>query len=229
MHPQGLDGGTFTGISRPPSPKPRLDFPLSHGYLSIMNQPLILASNSPRRKELLAQIGLSFTVDPADVDETMRPGEPPEAYALRVARDKARVAAARATEGIVIAADTIVVAGDKVLGKPRDRKDAEAMLAMLSGKEHRVITGLVVLDADARREMTGVVATRVGFRSLTNAEIAAYVATGEPYDKAGAYGIQGKGALLVDRIEGCYFNVVGLPLARLGELLNTFGVDLWNK
>ena len=191
-----------------------------------MTPKIILASNSPRRRELLAQIGLSFTVAPADVDESVLAGELPEAYAVRVALDKARVAAKRAGEGIVIAADTIVVIGDSILGKPADARDAEGMLALLAGKEHCVVTGLAVMDAATARSVTRISVTKVWFRDLTDREIAAYVGTGEPLDKAGAYGIQERGALLVERIEGCYSNVVGLPLSLLGEMLREFGVYL---
>jgi septum formation protein len=189
-----------------------------------MNSPLILASNSPRRRELLEQIGLSFTIDPADVDEQILTGETPEDYAVRVARDKARIAAQRSGRGIVIAADTIVVLGREVLGKPSDHEDAARMLTLLSGREHRVITGLIVMDAATGRATARIVTTKVWFRALRTQEIHAYVATGEPMDKAGAYGIQEKGALLVDRIEGCYFNVVGLPLSVLGEILEAFNI-----
>lgn len=188
---------------------------------------IILASNSPRRKELLRQIGLDFRVDPADVDESVLPGESPEGYAVRVALDKARAAAARAGTGIVIAADTIVVLNEEILGKPAGPGDAERMLKLLSGNVHRVITGLAVMDAATGKALTRASITRVWFRSLTLPEIISYVATGEPLDKAGAYGIQERGALLVDKIEGCYFNVVGLPLSLLGELLLSFGVDVF--
>ncbi len=174
----------------------------------------------------MTQIGLTFTVAPADADESILPGESPEAYAVRVALDKARIAAERAGEGIVIAADTIVVVGDSILGKPADARDAEGMLALLSGKEHRVVTALAVMDAATARMVTRTSVTKVWFRDLTEREITAYVATGEPLDKAGAYGIQERGALLVDRIEGCYSNVVGLPLSLLGEMLREFGVYL---
>jgi septum formation protein len=189
--------------------------------------PFILASSSPRRRELLRQVGLDFAVDPADVDERMLPGESPEAFAVRVAVNKARAAAGRAGHGIVIAADTIVVLGDEVLGKPADPRDAARMLGLLSGKEHRVLTGLAVMDVRSGRMETRLASTKVWFRKLDRREIEAYVATGEPLDKAGAYGIQEKGSLLVQRIEGCYFNVVGLPLALLGETLVSFGVDVW--
>lgn len=189
----------------------------------LMEKPIILASNSPRRQELLKQIGLAFSVDPADVDERVLPGEAAEAYAIRVAHDKARVAAGRAGRGIVIAADTIVVLDDEILGKPADSRDAERMLTLLSGRMHRVITGLVVMDAATGSRRAVAAITQVWFRDLASSEIAAYAATGEPLDKAGAYGIQGKGTLLVHKIEGCYFNVVGLPLALLGQMLREFG------
>lgn len=192
-----------------------------------MAGPIILASNSPRRKDLLRQIGLDFSADPADVDERILPGESPEVYAVRVALDKARIAAARTGTGIVIAADTIVVLDDEILGKPADAADAERMLMMLSGKVHCVITGLAVMDAASGKSLSRTSITRVWFRSLAPSEIISYVATGEPLDKAGAYGIQERGALLVDRIDGCYFNVVGLPLSLLGELLRVFGVDVF--
>ena len=191
-----------------------------------MTPRIVLASSSPRRKELLLQIGLSFTVAPEDIDENVLPGEQPEAYAARVALDKARIASQRAGEGVIIAADTIVVIGDSILGKPADAHDAKRMLAMLSGKEHRVVTALAVMDATTAKSVTRTSVTKVWFRDLSDREITDYVATGEPLDKAGAYGIQERGALLVERIEGCYSNVVGLPLSLLGELLREFGVYL---
>jgi len=188
---------------------------------------IILASNSPRRGELLRQIGLSFVTAPSAVDEQVQAGESPESYAVRVALDKARAAAARAGSGVIIAADTIVVLGDRILGKPADRHDAELMLSLLSGRMHVVITGLAVIDASQGKTVTGTSLTRVWFRNLSQDEIASYVMSGEPLDKAGAYGIQGKGALFVDKIEGCYFNVVGLPLSLLGELLGSFNIRLF--
>jgi septum formation protein len=175
----------------------------------------------------LRQIGINFAVDPADVDERVLPGESPERYAERLALDKARKAAERAEAGIIIAADTIVVVDEKILGKPADSRDARRMLTMLSGNVHRVITGLTVMDAATKNAITRSSITRVWFRRLSPKEITSYVDTGEPLDKAGAYGIQERGALLVDKIEGCYFNVVGLPLSLLGELLRTFGVDVF--
>jgi septum formation protein len=187
---------------------------------------IVLASNSPRRKDLLRMIGADFKVDPADVDERILPGESPKDYVIRVALDKARVASRRAGAGIVIAADTIVVLNGEILGKPFDAVDAERMLTMLAGKMHQVMTGLAVVEADTRKTLTRISVTRVWFRNLMRDEIESYVATGEPLDKAGAYGIQKRGALLVSRIEGCYFNVVGLPLSLLGEMLADFGMNL---
>ncbi len=192
----------------------------------MINQPVILASNSPRRRELLRQIGLAFTTDPAYVDERVLPGEQPEAYAVRVALEKARAVAQRSRTGIVVAADTIVVLGDAILGKPADVKDAMRMLEMLSGKMHYVVTGLVVIDSQSGKTLARTAWTKVWFRKLSPEEIASYVATGEPLDKAGAYGIQEKGSLLVEKIEGCYFNVVGLPVSLLGKMLRVFGVNI---
>jgi septum formation protein len=191
-----------------------------------MKTPLILASASPRRRELLRQIGLSFKTAPAHVDERVLAGEEPETYAARLAQDKARSAAKKFSSGVIIAADTIVVLENAILGKPVDAADAERMLAALSGKMHRVITGLAVMEPATGKIMTRTATTRVWFGNLSAQEIASYVMTGEPLDKAGAYGIQGKGALLVERIDGCYFNVVGLPLALLNEMLKEFEVRL---
>ena len=191
-----------------------------------MTKPIILASQSPRRRELLNQIGLIFTTDPADVVERMRENEPAEEYAVRLSRDKAHAAAVRRNAGIVIAADTIVVADGVVLGKPLDDRDAERMLRLLSGRDHEVITGVSIVDIETGKERSATSVTRVWFRDLTSAEISGYAASGEPLDKAGAYGIQEKGALLVRKIEGCYSNVVGLPLSLLVELLKEFGISI---
>ncbi len=194
---------------------------------SPMPTPLILASQSPRRKELLRAIGLTFTAVPADVDERPLPGEQPEPYVRRISQDKARVVAQKRGPGIVIAADTIVTLDNAILGKPVDAQDAARMLTALSGRVHEVITGLTVMDAETTKSETRAACTRVRFRTLDTARIEAYVRTGEPLDKAGAYGIQEKGALLVDRIEGCYFNVVGLPLSLLETVLADFGIAPW--
>jgi len=187
---------------------------------------IILASNSPRRRDILRQIGIDFVQSPVDLDEKINPGELPEDYAGRVSLDKARIAAAKAGSGIIIAADTIVALENRILGKPADAIDAQRMLRLLSGRMHRVITGLTVMDAATGKTVTRTSITKVWFRELAAQEIDSYVASGEPLDKAGAYGIQGKGALLVDRIEGCYFNVVGLPLTVLGGILRDFGIAI---
>ena len=182
---------------------------------------LVLASQSPRRRELLAQLGLSFDVRPSDADETVHPGEPPRDYVLRVAREKARAVAG----DLVLAADTAVVLGDEVLGKPADDADARRMLRALSGTEHEVLTA-VVLRRDAALELDTVVSTRVVFAELSDREIDRYVSTGEPRDKAGAYAIQGAGGAFVRSVEGSVSNVVGLPLAETAALLRRAGLAL---
>lgn len=185
-----------------------------------MSVPVVLASVSPRRRELLALLGLAFEVSPADVDETWRNGEPPAVHAERLAREKAAV---RPRPGAVtIGADTIVVINGAILGKPRDAADARAMLRRLAGREHEVFTGVAV--AYGGRTASGVARTVVRFRELDDATIAEYVATGEPLDKAGAYGIQGYGAVLVERIDGDYFTVMGLGLGLLVDLLERVGL-----
>jgi septum formation protein len=187
---------------------------------------LILASGSPRRRELIALLGEPFIVTPADADECIRPGETPAEYAVRVALDKARIAAARSGTGVVVAADTIVVLDGCILGKPDDEQDAERMLTLLSGRTHEVLTGLAVLSPVDGKTRTALSVTKVRFRALSPREINLYAHSGEPLDKAGAYGIQGKAAVFVESIEGCYFNVVGLPLSLLAELLKDFGFCL---
>jgi septum formation protein len=185
--------------------------------------PLVLASASPRRAELLRTAGFSFAIDPADVDETPRPGEAPDVYALRVARDKARTAADRAGTGSrILAADTVVVVAGAILGKPADHADARRMLSMLSGVVHEVLTA-VVLRQDGR-EASEVAATRVRFVALTPAEIEWYVQSGEPEGKAGAYAIQGLGSRFVEWIEGSWSNVVGLPVAAVYRMLAAAGM-----
>lgn len=189
-----------------------------------MPTPLYLASTSPRRRELLAQLGLDFQVLKVDIDETPRPGEGPADYVLRLAREKATAGLAQAGEGVVIAADTSVVQGGAILGKPASLDEAIAMWSRLSGGEHEVLTGVAV----GSRERMGaqVVATRVRFRPLTLAEMQAYWASGEPGDKAGGYAIQGKGAIFVTGIAGSYSNVVGLPLAETAAMLDGFGIHV---
>ncbi len=177
---------------------------------------LILASQSPRRKELLGLFHIPFTVRAADIDETMDPGKDPFDEVARVSRLKA-MAVAAAPEDTVIAADTIVVCGGKVLGKPATEEEAIRMLRLLSGRDHQVMTGMTVRRGDRCRSVTEV--TDIHFRPLSPKEIEDYVATGEPMDKAGAYGIQGGAALFCDKMVGDYYNVMGLPVCRLWKLL----------
>lgn len=186
---------------------------------------LVLASRSPRRAELLRTLGLRFRVCPTDTDETPRDGEDAWSLVARLAADKARAGAADAASLPVLGADTVVVLDDRVLGKPRDRDHALAMLDALSGREHRVLSGVALL---AKGDVQVAVSeTRVAFREIPPEEAGAYWASGEPADKAGAYGIQGIGGIFVSRIEGSYTGVVGLPVAETEALLRAVGVDCW--
>jgi septum formation protein len=186
---------------------------------------LILASQSPRRAELLRNAGFSFEICPADVDERMRAGESPLEYVKRLAREKALAVLATApAEAVVLGADTTVVVDEECLGKPVDAEDARQMLARLSGRSHEVMTGVCVawrrspaaagVDVEVDAEVT-----EVEFAAMSAEEIAAYIALGEPMDKAGAYAIQGRASRWIPRIRGCYFNVVGLPVARVCAML----------
>ena len=187
---------------------------------------IILASQSPRRRELLGQLGLTFRTHVSDVDEgDTGTTDPAEMVEILSQRKAAAVRAAEGPEPLIIAADTVVALDGTILGKPADPEDAISMLEMLSGKVNCVYTGVSVVRGDLQE--TRHACTRVRFRTLSQEEIRAYVATGEPLDKAGAYGIQGKGALLVEEIHGDYSNVVGLPLCLLGRILaERFGVEL---
>ena len=185
---------------------------------------LILASQSPRRKELLGLFGVDFSVRVADIDETMDLSADPAAEVARVSRLKA-LAVPRGEDDVVVAADTIVVCQGKILGKPKDVADAKAMLTLLSGRDHQVMTGMTVLRGQNIQSCTEV--TDLHFRPLSEAEIDRYIASGDPMDKAGSYGIQGKAALFVEGIDGDYFNVMGLPLHLLGQMLKDFGVALF--
>jgi septum formation protein len=174
--------------------------------------PLVLASTSPRRRWLLEKLGRPFDVIGPDVAEVAGVGEAPDAFARRMAEEKAGDVAARRADAWVLAADTVVALDMRALGKPSDAADAVAMLTALAGRTHTVFTGVALLRPGGARAECTVVGTPVVFRSLTRAEIDAYLATGEPFDRAGAYAIQGEGAHLVDRVEGSYTNVIGLPL-----------------
>lgn len=205
---------------------------VSANYLLGIDEPptaekaqIILASNSPRRKELLEQIGLrDFKVSAPNVDESVEAGLSPDQIVEELSLRKARAVKRAGPRDIVIGADTVVALDGAVLGKPRDPGDAFSMLTTLSGREHRVYTGVTVLQGE--RAVTEHEETAVVFRALEPGEIRGYIATGEPMDKAGAYGIQGLGALLVEEIHGDYFNVMGLPLLRLARMLEEFGVVL---
>lgn len=190
----------------------------------MMAPPLVLASASPRRSALLRQLGLHHDVLPADVDETPLPGEAPAPHVERLARHKARVASARRPDALVLAGDTVVVADGRILGKPVDPDDAVAMLLALAGREHEVVSGLALaLPGGSGGLLARVDRTAVTFRPFDEVEARAYVATGEPLDKAGAYGIQGRGGALVTRVAGDYTTVVGLPVSGLVELLHRAG------
>jgi septum formation protein len=183
---------------------------------------LILASSSPRRAEILASAGLPFSVLSSAVDESPIPGEAPAALVQRLANAKADLVTARAVgPAIILAADTVVVLDDKILGKPNSREDARHMLQQLSGRTHSVLTGVALIRLPDGERRQFIESTLVHFRPITEEELPSYLATQEPYDKAGAYAIQGQAGRYIPRIEGCYFNVVGLPLSRvLTELKN---------
>ena len=184
--------------------------------------PVVLASGSPRRRELLTLVGIPHTVAPSDIDETAHPGELPIPHASRLAREKAERGLAKAPNALVIAADTIVVIDGQILGKPVNEDDARRTLARLSGRTHIVVTAMAC--AFNGLLAVGVEEVAVTFRSLTEQEIGEYVATGEPMDKAGSYGIQGFGATIVRRIDGDYFAVMGLSLVRLVDLMQQIGI-----
>ena len=187
-----------------------------------MNPRLVLASGSPRRRELLSGLGLRFEVRPPEVDETPLPGEDPGAYVERLAAAKARAGAAN--DEVVIAADTTVVVDGEILGKPADAAEARAMLGRIAGRWHEVLTAVAV--GSPAGGAAGVATSQVRMAEMTAERIAWYVATGEPLDKAGAYAIQGLGALLVEEVRGNYTNVVGLPLPLVAELCARLGLDL---
>ena len=184
---------------------------------------LILASQSPRRKELLGLFHIPFTVRVADIDETMDPQGSPREEVAKVSLRKAR-AIPREADDVVIAADTIVVCDGRILGKPKDEDDAVAMLRLLSGRDHQVMTGVTVIRGEAHETLTEV--TDIHFRPLSEKEIRSYVATGEPMDKAGSYGIQGGAALFAEKMVGDYYNVMGLPVCRLWQMLSRLAPEI---
>jgi len=183
---------------------------------------VVLASSSPRRRDLLNLIGIQHEIRPPDLDETHIAGESPKAHAERLARAKAEAIAASAPEALVIGADTVVVIDGAILGKPRDASDALRMLRMLEGRTHSVLTGVAAVWRG--RIVSEIVSVEVTFKPLSASELSSYIATGEPMDKAGAYGIQGYGATIVSRVEGDYFAVMGLSLVALVALMNELGL-----
>jgi septum formation protein len=187
---------------------------------------IILASSSPRRREILATVGADFQVVPSQIDEAVLPNELADSYVLRLARDKARDIAQRFSTGFVIGADTVVVLNEQILGKPADAAEARAMLRQLAGNWHEVFTGLAVIDTATSREAVDICKTHVRFTPMSDEEIEWYVQSGEPFDKAGAYAIQGRGSLFIEEIEGNYLNVVGLPITMLCRLLKSLGGNL---
>lgn len=190
---------------------------------SVMNSSIVLASASPRRSELLESAGIAFSVAPADIDEESLPQEDPVDYVLRLAEEKAKATAASVPGRFFIGADTIVLCDGEIMGKPKDHDDAQRMLKKLSGVRHEVVTGYAVYDKERHGATRDAVRTRVLFKSLRDEEIESYIATGCPFDKAGAYAIQGGAAYMVRSIEGSYTNVVGLPLCEVVEALRVMG------
>jgi septum formation protein len=191
-----------------------------------MIKPVVLASSSPRRKELLEKAGLKFSVDPSETDEKLGESSGPEELAKSISLMKARSAAQRHPGSIIIAADTFGVLDGRLLGKPDDAAHARRMLKQMSGKCHEVLTGFTIIDSGSGKAVSRVVRTKVYFKELSSGQIDKYVESGEPLGKAGAYAIQGSGAALVERIDGDYFNVVGLPVRELARELKKFGIEL---
>jgi len=187
----------------------------------------ILASASPRRKEILDRLGMSFRIDPSHIKEPdCRPDEAPSSYVVRIARMKARETAKGYNAGIIIGADTVVVSGNDLLGKPASREDARTMLSRLGGRWHEVLSGLCIFDCDKGLSRAGYSRSRVHFRRLASSDIEWYLDRGEYIDKAGAYAVQGYASLFIDSIEGCYFNIVGFPIALFEKLCRKMGIRL---
>jgi septum formation protein len=187
---------------------------------------IVLASASPRRRELLALTGLTFTIESSDYEEILVPGIAPHLLARRLSSEKAKAVSKKYSNALIIAADTFIVFRDNLLGKPSTEEDAMRMLGLLNGRSHSVITGFTVIDTATGKRVSRSVETKVWFRKMKKQELASYVRTGEPLDKAGAYAIQGLGSLLVEKIEGDYFNVIGLPVSSLIQALKKFGVHV---
>jgi len=193
------------------------------------NRTIILASASPRRKEILEKTGLKFKVDESSYEEETDSGLNPHELARFLSREKARDVAGRHRNALVISADTIIVLRNRLFGKPRNEEQAREILKALSGKTHSVITGFTIIDTATKKEMSRSIESRVFFKRLNADEIDAYIRSGEPFDKAGAYGIQGLGAVLIKRIEGDFFNVMGLPLHALAGSLKKFGINILSE
>lgn len=197
----------------------------------VERQTLILASSSPRRQELIKMLRLPYRIAVSDIDESMPHGTPPDAYVERLSLRKAKAVSDRIREnggepGIVIGSDTVVVLDGDILGKPADERDAFAMLKKISGRTHQVYTGITCIGTESGKTVTRHEVTHVTMKRLTDDQIRRYIATGEPLDKAGAYAVQGIGATIVEKIEGDYFNVVGLSIRVLSEMLAEFGIDV---
>ena len=190
---------------------------------------LILASASPRRQQLLQEAGVAFTVVHSNADETLQLGESPEAYALRVAQEKALTVAQRYPAGWILGADTIVEIDGQVLGKPKNIEDGFRMLRLLAGRRHQVKTAFVIIDDRGRIHTRQIVTSTVTFKPLSDSQIRDYLATGEPFDKAGAYAVQGRGSAFIEQLEGSYTNVVGLPVEEVMTVLHAVGVATRSK
>jgi len=191
-----------------------------------MKPKIVLASASPRRRELLGLLGLDFVIEDSGVPEETDPAESPAESAVRLARQKAETVASRFADALVLGADTVVVAGREILGKPVDPEDARRMLQLLRNRWHFVITGVALIDSGNGRQEARFVETGVQMADYSDADIEKYIRTGEPFDKAGSYAVQGLGGRLVARVEGCYTNVVGLPVCEVAEMLHEFGVKV---
>lgn len=198
----------------------------TEGSSMLTSKKIILASSSPRRKQLLRQLGLEYEIRENTIEEVFDPAKSPEENVLSLSALKAKIVANSVDDGIVVGADTIVVLDGQILGKPKDTAEAEAMLTLLSGREHRVYTGFTIIEKPSGKSASDVEVTKVRFRELDGEEIKQYVRSGSPLDKAGAYGIQDDfGAVFVEKIEGCFYNVVGFPLAKFYLSLKRFLSD----